>query len=148
MPDNRVPAVGSPLPLRWLSVLFLLVAAGGWADAPALSADNDNPRAGYFQLSWQLSAEAGNGVFLLEQQGPSERHRWRVEGRRSYAVTGLADGAYRYRVRRLEPRQGSWSNSVSVVVEHHSVWRAWTFFVAGLIIFVALVAVIVANRRA
>jgi hypothetical protein len=64
-------------------------------------------------------------------------------------VTGLIDGDYHYRGR-LETADGTvspWSPTVKVTVEHHSMNRAFFFFLVGLVVFLATLLLIVVGAR-
>lgn len=129
-----------------LAMLLTLSGTSPWilaSNLPLLSTDAKYVTAGYFQLSWRANGDQ----FQLEQRRGDETVHWRIEDRRSFAVTGLPDGNYRYRVRALEPESGAWSEPVVVEVQHHSLVRAWLFFAAGLVVFAGLVGVILVNRR-
>lgn len=64
-------------------------------------------------------------------------------------ITGLVDGDYYYRGR-LERPDGTfsdWSPMVTVTVSHHSLPRAFSFFLLGLIVFVATLLLIISGAR-
>jgi hypothetical protein len=64
-------------------------------------------------------------------------------------VTGLVDGDYHYRGR-LEAPDGTlsgWSPVVKVTVEHHSLLRAISFFLVGLVVFLATLLLIMIGAR-
>jgi hypothetical protein len=64
-------------------------------------------------------------------------------------ITGLVDGDYYYRGR-LERSDGTfsdWSPTVNITVEHHSLSRALSFFLLGLVVFVATLLLIILGAR-
>jgi len=72
------------------------------------------------------------------------------QGRDSATViTGLMDGDYHYRGR-IETADGSvspWSSPTSITVKHHSLVRAFSFFMTGLLVFLATLLLIVLGAR-
>jgi hypothetical protein len=64
-------------------------------------------------------------------------------------ITGLVDGDYHYRGR-LERRDGTyseWSPAINISVEHHSLPRAISFFLLGLVVFMATLLLIIFGAR-
>ena len=55
-------------------------------------------------------------------------------------VSGLEDGTYYYRIRKVN---GSWSDTISVTVNHHALSLAISLFIAGSIVFLLTVWVVV-----
>lgn len=50
-------------------------------------------------------------------------------------LTGLKNGEYAFRLRE---GQGDWSETLTVVIEHHPLWKAYAFFGAGFVLFIIL----------
>lgn len=64
---------------------------------------------------------------------------------RSTVVSGLSNGEYRFRVRSASSPE--WHDEAVVIVEHHSLARALSFFALGAVVFAVLIAVIAGGRR-
>lgn len=134
-----------------LILLGLLYAAAtpAFASPPVLNSTTDIATAGYYQLSWkpdtalsateeyelQVSNDATFGSPRIQYRGPD----------RATVVSGQGDGERHYRVRtvRASGEAGIWSEPVSVTVDHHPLYRALWFFLAGAIVFIATLAVVV-----
>jgi hypothetical protein len=141
------------------SLLFIAVlsahaaAATGAVPAPALKADTSVATAGFYRLVW---GDAGGGLPTYELQesadGAFNAPRAVYTGRDQASVlSGQPDGEYHYRVRaRLEGGESTdWSAIATVRVSHHPLSRAFGFFAAGAVVFLATLGLIVAgNRRA
>lgn len=129
------------------------VAAPGAAPAPALESDVAAATAGFYRLVW---SDAGAGVPTYELQESADDSfaapRTVYEGAdQATVLSGKPDGEYRYRVRaRLgDGSVTAWSEPVTVTVAHHPLSRAFGFFAAGAIVFLAtLVLIVGGNRRA
>lgn len=140
---------GIDSPSRTLSILFcsfiilLLLSLSGRtlaadADSWSLSSDTELTREGYFVLDWSLGDE---GDYVIEQaHGNSfvQPDTYEVPASGSMTLSGFADGGYYFRA----GREGNWTDTVKVTVEHHSLARALGFFISGLILFSILTVVI------
>jgi hypothetical protein len=64
-------------------------------------------------------------------------------------VTGLKDGAYHFRARRVYPdgTYSAWDPAVTLHVKHHSLTRAFIFFFIGATVFLATLLLIVFGAR-
>lgn len=65
-------------------------------------------------------------------------------------ISGLPNGDFFFRVRALVDngnRAGSWSEPITVKVQHHSLKLAFTLFALGAIVFIATAAMIVTGNR-
>lgn len=136
--------------------ILAAVASRGAAAQPDLNggADSQVATAGYYTLSWSAD-EGGNEppVFqLVESRSRAfEQSKVIYEGiDLATTMSGVPDGTYHYRVRVVSEGGGepaSWSNVHTVVVDHHSLGRAFAFLAIGLVVFSATVAMIVAGHR-
>jgi hypothetical protein len=97
---------------------------------------------GTFDLRWQGAADAG---YELEERRPNQPARIIYRGRdTARVVTGLPNGQYAYRIRDIQQKVADgWSETHTVLVQHHSLTRALTFFTIGLLVFLATLAVII-----
>lgn len=125
-------------------------------EIPVLATDTQLATAGYYQLSWHPGvAGASNKNFQFELQQStdpefrSSRNVYHGPDRAS-VISGQPNGSYYYRVRGLLSGQPvtEWSQSIVVQVQHHSLQKAWLFFVAGAIVFfITLVFIILSARN-
>ncbi len=125
-------------------VFFLLLSTRVEADA-RLSTDTDVASAGYFVLDWSSNM---SGPFLLQQSSSPDFFSVDSESshtNRQTTITGLDDGTYFYRVR---DATGLVSNVISVEVAHHSLTKAFSFFILGCFLFVVLLSVLLHAQRA
>jgi len=121
-----------------------LAAAQAAEAAPALESDSDVATAGFYQLSWQ-AGEAPVAFELQEATRPDF-----ADAREFYrgpdlatVFSGQPNGDYYYRIRAIDGDTVSpWSDTVHVVVQHHSLARAFTFLALGAIVFIATVVLI------
>lgn len=127
-----------------LLLVGLLIVASPAVAAPTLHVDNRTPKAGYFQLSWSPAVD-GIRYQLQQSDSPdfSKTLDWQIDDRHRFSMTGLANGDYWYRLRVDGDSPGQWSKPVEVRVHHQSLVRAFSFFGAGFVVFVTLVAVVV-----
>lgn len=117
-----------------------------WAADTTLTTDTEMSSEGYFVLSW--TSEPDSDVPVTLQQSTSGNFNSPVEytlaANGSITLTGFEDGRYYFRAR----QEGSpFSETVVVDVAHHSLQRAFTFFLIGLALFVILVATIIKGNR-
>lgn len=134
-----------------------LSASAAQPETVKLQASESLSTAGYFNLSWNsvirdsVTAEtaSGNDEFVLQQSGSAEFAdpiEWHLKKSTSFAMSGLENGTYYYRVG-LWPQPEAWSNVVQVEVKHHSLEKALAIFTLGALIFCVLVAVVLINRK-
>ncbi|WP_017943110.1 MULTISPECIES: hypothetical protein [unclassified Thioalkalivibrio] len=109
---------------------------------PAFDAPPERSTDGGFTLSW----EAEDAVVLERATGPDhEDVRIVYEGGdASTVVSGLPDGEYRFRLRAADA--DTWADEATVVVEHHSLARAFGFFAVGAVVFLVLIGAILRGR--
>jgi hypothetical protein len=140
---------GALLGMAWL--LTSLVASAG---PPTLTASGDSG-AGYLTLTWEEppgSSTETAGVFELESATDRDfRDAARIYRGRHMAslLSGLEDGTYWYRVRRIDDDASapSWSKPVEFRVEHHSLALAGGLFALGALVFGLTASVIVRKRE-
>ncbi|MCG8312573.1 MAG: hypothetical protein MI976_05105 [Pseudomonadales bacterium] len=123
------------------------VVSAAETDAITLQASESLSTAGYFNLSWDKSAQ--NHDFVLQQassRGFDSPVEWRLGKTASFSMSGLENGTYYYRVG-YWPKPQAWSNVVQVQVQHHSLGKAFAIFSLGALIFLVLVVVILINRK-
>ena len=134
-----------------ITFLLLIFSPLLHASAPSLSSDSDVSTAGYFQLTW-TRASGNTGAFeLQESRGEFARNDPATiyDGvDQSTIISGKKDGIYFYRVReRDSDAMSPWSNTVKVEVRHHELSKAFAFFIAGLVVFLATALVIIRGTR-
>ncbi len=105
---------------------------------------------GMARLSWSL--EEGAKVQIEQDLDPgfAEPRSLYQGSDRASVITGLPDGAYHYRGRRMYPdgSTSAWSEPVTLEVKHHTLARAAFFFSVGALVFLATTALIlIGNRR-
>lgn len=114
----------------------------------ALDAPAGPVRAGFFKLSWRSTDGAPE---TPEVELECARRPDGLDGRIIYRGTddassrsGLRNGTYHYRIRRVLPdkTRSAWSPRASVVVEHHPLSRALAFLAAGAAVFASVVLLI------
>jgi len=132
--------------LFWL--ILMATNTPAWAaENLSLSASTSISNEGYFVLDWQSDTPVED--LTLEQandqsfSNPLERS---LAGASAATITGLDDGTYYFR---LTDTSSTLSNTVSVTVAHHSLGRAGSFFLLGLVLFsVLIVTILKGNRQA
>ena len=112
----------------------------------SLSSDTDLSSEGYFVLSW--TSEPGSETPVVLQQSTtrnfSSPFEYTLAANGSITLTGFEDGRYYFRAR----QEGSpFSEPLVVEVAHHSLQRAFGFFMVGLALFIILVMTIVRGNR-
>ena len=126
----------------WL--VFLLTVGQPCSAEILLSSDTDTSTEGYFVLSWQ--SDTASPLYL--QQALTENFTdvktFLLTATGSITLTGLTDGEYFYRID-SGPEQ---SNVISIVVAHHSLGKAFTFFFLGLALFsILLVTILLGHKK-
>jgi hypothetical protein len=144
---------------RRLCVLFVAaglsasVAASDAAPVPTLQTDTAVATAGFYRLIW---SDAGTGLPVYELQESddgsfSSPYTVYTGQDQASVLSGQPNGRYTYRVRAKfdDGSISDWSQPVSVTVAHHPLSRAFAFFAAGAVVFLATLGlIIVGNRRA
>lgn len=137
-----------------LLVLFAPLAPSyGAADgtAPGLRASHNVAEAGFYQLVWQWPGEPPRGGFVLQEATDKDFAQPTVRYRGSdlaALMSGRGNGVFFYRVRAVTDQgRGPWSEMVKVTVDHHSLTRAFSFFIAGAIVFFATLALVIGGAR-
>lgn len=126
-----------------LLVLLSTGLASARTQAPPVILD-DGRTAGYLSIGWPEAA--GESVVLQMNDGSGWRTVYRG-GDRASTFSGLPDGLYRFRVGSPETA-GAWSPVLEVRIAHHSLARAVGFFGLGAGVFLVLVLLLAAARRA
>lgn len=132
--------------LPWL--ILLATNPSVWAaENLSLSASTTISNEGYFVLDWQTDSPVED--LTLEQasdQNFSNPLQRSLAGASAATITGLADGTYFFR---LTDSNSPLSNTVNVTVAHHSLGRAGSFFLLGLVLFsILIVTILKGNRQA
>jgi hypothetical protein len=114
-----------------------------------LTSDTETATAGYYQLTWQ-AADATS--FELQEAGSenfADTHTIYNGPDLASVLSGRRNGNYYYRIRTVaqDGSHGPWSNIVKVTVQHHSLRRAFMFFTAGAIVFLAILGSIIYGSR-
>lgn len=120
--------------------LFLtLPAAAGWALNVNPEVSND----GVFRLHW----DGPEAIASVEESPVADfagAHEVYAGTDRATVISGQPNGVYHYRLRDAD---GAVVARASVRVEHHSLARAWTFFLIGLVVFLATVVLVVRGSK-
>ena len=126
-----------------LLAVFCMASTIATAGPLQLRSDTEVASAGYFTLSWD---GVGPSVFELRETERSGSSRIAYHGPdTARLVSGKPDGVYRYEVRPMG--EVTWSEPVTVSVNHHPLSRALGFFAVGALVFVATTAMIVVVAR-
>lgn len=127
--------------LRSLPPVLLLLPLVAGAQ-PAFDAPPERSTDGGFTLAWEADA----AVVLEQASGPDHADARVVYqgGDTSTVISGLPDGEYRFRLRAADA--DAWADQTTVTVEHHSLARAFGFFVVGAIVFLVLIGAILRGR--
>jgi len=132
-----------------LSALFFFFSLSSHA-ASLLQSDTDVATAGYYQLSWS-SSEPESVPVVLEESDSDEflTVKELYHGRQlSSVISGKQDGIYYYRIKSHTSQQVEYSEPVKVTVRHHTLYKAWWFFLLGASVFLGTVGVIYWGNRA
>ncbi len=108
---------------------------------PAQSSD------GKLTLSWSLSQP--KPVELQQSINQSAFQTIYIGNDTSSVLTGLSDGQYRFRARFAGDEDGhaAWSDISQAQVKHHSLSKAFSFFLLGALVFLATILVIFFGSR-
>jgi hypothetical protein len=145
IPQFVAPLIAALFPDRLLKALLFssaLVIPAIAAGEARLESDMDVATAGYFQLRWV----ADSSIELQESRSADFASPRTVYTGPDAArvLSGKPDGGWYYRV---GVRNGDVSNTVKVIVRHHSLERALAFFAVGLTVFLATLLMIVRGAR-
>lgn len=116
------------------------------AQSPQLSASPLASTDGVSVLSWQTTPP-GQAVELQRSQNANftdAETLYRGSDGAS-VITGLPDGSWSFRLRLVG--QPSWSDPVTVEVQHHPLSRALGFFILGAVVFSATLGLILLGTR-
>ena len=121
---------------------FLLWLPLAVSAQPAFDAPPERSTDGGFTLAW----EADGPVVLEQATGPDhgDARTLYEGGDTSTVISGLPDGEYRFRLRAADA--DAWGDEATVVVEHHSLARAFGFFAVGAVVFLVLIGAILRGR--
>ncbi len=139
---------------RFISVISIAISLPALAAAPDLQSDSELVTAGYYRLSWQSDTEETQmkGDYILEQATDREFELATTLYRgpdTATLISGRPNGTYYYRIRNIENADSpmQWSNVVTVEVAHHSLSRAFMFFILGAVVFVATLVIVVRGSQ-
>lgn len=135
--------------LHWQHFVWLMLLATttpSWAaENTTLTASTNLSNEGYFVLNWQTpSPEATLRLEQDSNSGFTNPVIREIAGEGAATITGLTDGNYFFR---LVDDGNVLSNTVEVSVAHHSLGRAFGFFLLGLTLFTILVATILRGNK-
>ncbi|QBQ54540.1 hypothetical protein [Nitrosococcus wardiae] len=137
-------------------VVFLPIASSAWATetaavVPELVSDSRTATAGFYHLKWQGNGLLASSYELQEAHDTEFTHPTIVYQGPDQAtlISGRDNGQYFYRVRALNQGQPTspWSSPIAVTVRHHPPERAFAFFTAGAIVFLATLVLIISGAR-
>ena len=130
----------------FFSINLLLVSISN-ATALELISDSEIATAGFFQLKWSGNSSRYKLQESLSPDFTSFKTRYRGADLTT-VISGKADGDYYYRVvDDNNNQQDIHSNIVKVSVIHHPLINAFLFFIAGAIVFTALLILIFRGNR-
>lgn len=129
----------------FISINLLLVPVSN-ASALELTSDSETATAGFFQLKW-----TGTGPrFQLQESVSPDFTSFKTlyhGADLATVISGKPDGDYYYRIVVDDSQQDVHSNIVKVSVVHHSLVHAFVFFIAGAVVFTAILIVIFRGNR-
>ncbi|MDH5184671.1 MAG: hypothetical protein OEX12_12375 [Gammaproteobacteria bacterium] len=132
------------------ALLFLLSFVLSPAHAtPLLVSDTETAAAGYYQLSWEYPSLSPT-LSVLEESDHEDFSVVKIiyQGSdRASVFSGKPDGDYYYRLKLISPVHSQYSNTVRVIVKHHSLYKAWWFFLLGAVVFVTTTGLIYLGSR-
>jgi len=137
----------------WLMTLciYWLLSFPVWSAVSgsfSINASTDFSTDGSVRLFWQLPA---NTLIELQKRVPEKNDFFTIYQGQDGAtvITGLVDGNYEFRAR-LKNHEGDfsdWSSTLKLLVEHHSLTRAMTYFFVGAGVFIGTVMLILIGIR-
>jgi hypothetical protein len=113
-----------------------------------IQSTTSNSNDGSFNLSWKLPEDSR--IELQQYQQNENDYQTFYTGKDSATViTGLPDGDYNYRARLIntDGGLGDWTESISVTVKHHSLTRAFSFFLVGAVVFAGTLLLILFGSK-
>jgi len=129
-------------------IAFCLLFISSIQRVYAIQLNSDVPlaTAGYFQLTWTAELIP---LQLQESSSPEfTAYKTIYEGNDlARVMSGKSNGDYYYRLISTEANNRQISNIVKVSVSHHSLFKAFLFFIAGTIVFVATLILIIKGNR-
>ncbi|ADE15317.1 conserved hypothetical protein [Nitrosococcus halophilus Nc 4] len=137
-------------------IVLLPIASSAWAVeaaplVPELVSDSRTATAGFYHLKWQGNGLLASSYELQEASDagftqPTTIYRGPDQ---ATLISGRKNGQYFYRVRALDQGQPTspWSSPVAVTVRHHPPARAFAFFAAGAVVFLATLVLIISGAR-
>ncbi|MEJ2143061.1 MAG: hypothetical protein P8Y24_12045 [Gammaproteobacteria bacterium] len=132
----------------FFAIGLLFISSNQNAQALELTSDSQLATAGYYQLSWSGDTD----IFQLQESMASDFNNYKViyEGKDlARVVSGKPDGDYYYRIKVTANNspQAQVSNVVKVTVSHHPLQTAILFFLAGAIVFIAILVLILKGNK-
>ena len=125
---------------------LMIISSTQSSFALQLNSDSSVATAGYFQLSWSGDAK----IFQLQESANPDFKAFKLiyTGKDlARVISGKPDGDYYYRLVSVDSSSLQVSNTVKVAVKHHSLNHAFLFFLAGAIVFIAIVSLIFKGQR-
>lgn len=133
--------------LAFFLCAFFFYGAASAAEPVTLSLNTSISSDGVAQITWQLPASS---KIILEQSSFEDFSNAKIiySGFDDATVlTGLLDGDYYFRARLHDDEESVWGPVVQLSVKHHSLMQAFTFFLIGLVVFVATLLLIVFGSK-
>lgn len=142
---------GQPYVCLLLCLAALLLSFPAAAETALLELEaNGNSSAGHVRLSW-AGGETGTSYELQQANDVAfGKPEVRYQGQQTASViSGLPDGEFYFRVRRLgqDGVPGPWSSVVRFAVTHYKLGFALTLLAIGAVIFVATVCFLIVFSR-
>lgn len=126
---------------------MLVLTSGSLCAADiTLESDTSLSSEGYFVLNWTTTPEAREPVVIQQSLDAdfSAPVNIDVPANGAITLTGFDNGTYYFRA---QQSGAAASDTVVVEVAHHSLARAFGFFLAGLILFIVLTVTIIRGNR-
>lgn len=128
--------------------------------APTLNLGTDVSTTGFYDLGWELPADAAPEGYsvsrfeLHERTGDADWIPFYTGADEATTLTGIPNGTYAYRVRAVlvstespDTVPTAWSAPQSLEVRHHSLAKAFGFLAVGAVVFIATLVLIVTGHR-
>ena len=131
-----------------LCFLLILPSMSSAVEQFQIQSTTSNSNDGSFNLSWKLPGDSR--IELQQYQQNENDYQTFYTGKDSATViTGLPDGDYNYRARLIntDGGLGDWTESISVTVKHHSLTRAFSFFLVGAVVFAGTLLLILFGSK-
>ncbi len=132
-----------------LIISFILPCMATAVERFSISPSTTNSSDGSVNLSWTIPVHAG-GIELQQAALHNPAYEVIYTGADTATViTGLPDGNYLYRARLIlkNGELADWTEPVSVNVRHHSLARAFSFFLIGALVFLGTLVLIVFGAK-